>query len=271
MDMNTEQKFSSLPEVPPAIVQSAAQNTQDLSQAAFGQRTMSFSSTQEPPAITGIVKSSILNRWATDAGFLIGEGAVSQNLAAFNVGKLGAFIWNNIDLSDGGKVHEVDLGVNYTVSKKIGHSAINFNFGAQTWLYPSDLLSSKSPYDVIATATLSWSGPVTLSADYKHLFAGQSTEYPGELLVFKVAKEKQLKEFSNGSTLTLRVETQLPLRYNFFVKDGLSVPCVKPGVALRWTDAKHLWEIELSAKDQIGLSNGTRSQGIAGFSVQRAW
>jgi hypothetical protein len=256
---------ASLPVPPPAIVRHMETNRLDSLEFSPSISLAGLPTEPATRAITGIAASSIYNRWVTDAGFVIGEGVAVQDLVAINFKKLSAFLWHS-------NADEVDVGVSYRLlDTKLGAGTLSFSIGAQSWLYPSDLLSANSRYDLIGTATLSWNGPIELTADYKHLFAGQSTEFPGELLVLKAARSQELYRFEGGSSLSLRVEAQAPLRHRFFKDEELSVPCVRPGASLRWQDEQGKWSIEALFRYQIGLDGSTPNQEVFGFRAQYAF
>ena len=127
---------------PPPLIQPAEPTRAGSSDFA------SLSLTQDSGSnLHGVVRSTIANRWAADAGFIIGDGPVSQNLVALDVGKFSAFVWNNIDLSQE-KVHEVDTGLSYTLdSTPVGPGKLSFRFGFENWFYTSSLLSKNASSD----------------------------------------------------------------------------------------------------------------------------
>lgn len=269
MALDAVQNPDQVPPSPPAIIQSALPKSVELDQASFSVNSQELKN--ETLKVHGFAQSTILNRWASDAGFLIGEDPVSQNVIGFQLQKLTAFVWNNIDLSSG-SVHEVDVGASYTlVNRQVGPGQLKFDIGGQAWFYPSALLSANSKFDVLATASVSWSGPITLAADYKHLFGGQTTEDPGELLVLKASREQPLYNFKDKSKLSLKVETQVPFRHDFFLKEDFGIPCVRPGVSFRWQDSAGDWAVELMGRYQIGIDGKTPSQGVFGFSINHSW
>jgi len=153
------------------------------------------------------------------------------------------------------------------MERKLGVGTLSFKLGAQAWKYPTAAPTPHSSYDLLATATLSWSGPVTLTADFKHLFAGQSTPFHGDLLVLKCAREQRLWQSESLGSVTLDISTQLPIRHNFFIPDGLSLPCVRPGVALRWQDPEGNLAVKLEGRYQFGIDGRTPSTSVWGVSI----
>ena len=244
---------NSLPPAPPAIIRTSA----SLQDATLSQ----------PSELTGFATLSTMNRWASNAGFLIGPGAVTQGVVGFNWNKLSGFIWGNENYRLG--LSEVDVGASYKVlDQKVGTGSLSLTLGSQLWAYPTAAPTPNSNKDVLATATLTWSGPVSLTADYKHLFAGFSSKSGGELLVFKVGREQPLYSFPGNGALSLEINTQAPLRYNFFIDDGLSLPCVRPGLALKWQDKAGRIGVTLDARYQIGLDGKTKDQLVYGASIR---
>lgn len=203
---------------------------------------------------SGFAKTTLATDWISEAGFIIGEGPVSQNIIGLNLGKLSAFVWNNYDFGSG-ETNEIDVGLSYEVfSKQLGSGTLSLNLGAQTWMYPSSLLSGNASEDFFATANLAWQGPIRLEVDYKHIFGGQSTSYDGDLLVFKVSKEQELHTFSDGGKLSVNLQMQAPFRNSFFV-EGSGFPCIQGGGTLKYS--KNNWQVELGVKHQWGLDDTT--------------
>jgi hypothetical protein len=247
-------------------------NALPSSPAAIVRSSDSLQEHRLPPLseITGFAKLSTMNRWASDAGFVIGEGPVTQGVVGFNLNKLSGFIWGNLDHNRG--LTEVDLGVSYTVLKReVGAGTLSLTLGGQLWAYPKAAPTPNADADLFATATLTWKGPITVTADYKHHFAGLSTDHGGELLVFKIGREQELYSSKERGSLTLDISTQAPIRYNFFVNDGLSLPCVRPGVALKWQDPDGRFGLTLDTRYQIGIDGRAKDQLVFGASLSYAF
>lgn len=218
----------------------------------------------EDEALSGFAKTSLRSNWISEAGFIIGEGTVSQNIIGLNYAKLRAFVWQNFDFASG-QTNEIDVGFGYEVfSRNLGTGVISLSLGAQTWMYPSAQLSENASQDFFATATLAWQGPIRLEVDYKHLFGGQSTQSDGDLLVFKIGKEHEIHKFSDGAKLSINVQVQAPLRNNFFT-EGSAFPCIQAGGGLKYS--KDNWQVELGTKHQWSLDKTTPERTAVNCSV----
>ena len=150
---------------------------------------------EEKEAVEVYAETTFATNYVFGSGAIIGKknpkkhGGVNQTFISLSKGNLSGYLWTSFDFQDsetGNGLHELDVGIDYTVPVTKGISA---TVGYGSWNYPSKLLGEHG--DHILHGKVSHTGFLDIEGGLIHLIDHEDVD-AGEFYFGKVSKTFEL-------------------------------------------------------------------------------